>query len=314
MEATSKVADFCCAGEGSGGSAQAITSQPQTFMGTFYTPESDNMLDMRSTICCLLMCCGIAFAQQPPAKPTFEVATIRPVDPNNNPLVGMSADPSIVRYGNLTLRDAIRGAYKVRDFQIVGQDWMATARFNVDAKLPPGASTDQIPEMFQALLEERFGLTWRRETKEMQVYALLVGKDGPKLKAPQTTPANQIMAMGTDGKPRPVVMFGGSASAITVTAPSASLLTLVGVTSRFTTKPIVDETGIEGQYDFSLRFVPEEITSLPAARAPDGPAPESDPVPFLADAVKKYGLRIETRKAPVEMFVITHIEKTPTDN
>jgi len=104
-------------------------------MGTFYTPESDNLLDMRSTLCCLLVCCGIAFAQQPPAKPTFEVATIKPLDPNDSVLVGMSADPSIVRYGNLTLRDAIRGAYKVRDFQIVGPDWMSTARFNIDAKL-----------------------------------------------------------------------------------------------------------------------------------------------------------------------------------
>jgi uncharacterized protein (TIGR03435 family) len=283
-------------------------------MGTFYTPESDNILGMRSTICVLLVGCGIALAQQPPPKPTFEVATIKPLDPNSSVLVGMSADPSIVRYGNLTLRHAIRGAYKVRDFQIVGPDWMSTARFNVDAKLPPGASTDQIPEMFQALLEERFGLTWRRETKEMQVYALLVGKDGPKLKTPEAKTGNQPMAMGTDGKPRPVVMFAGSASAITVTAPSASLLTLVGVTSRFTSKPIVDETGIEGQHDFTLTFVPEEITSLPAARTPDGPARESDPVPFLADAVKKYGLRIETRKAPIEMFVITHIDRMPTDN
>ena len=66
-----------------------------------------------------------------------------------------------MRYQNLTLRDAIRGAYKVRDFQIVGPDWMSTARFAVDAKLPQGASTDQIPEMFQSLLEERFKLIFR---------------------------------------------------------------------------------------------------------------------------------------------------------
>jgi len=270
---------------------------------------------MRSTISFLLIWCGIALAQRPPAKPTFEVATVRPLDPNSSVLVGMSSDPSIVRYGNLTLRDAVRGAYKVRDFQIVGPDWMSTARFNVDAKLPAGASTDQIPEMFQSLLEERFGLTWRRETKEMQVYALLVGKDGPKLKAAEKQPENQQMAMGTDGKPRPMVSFGGSASSVTVRAPSASLLTLVGVTTRFTSKPILDETGIEGQYDFTLTFVPEEITSLPgASRTPQSPAPVSDPVPFLADAVKQYGLRIETRKAPIEMFVVTHIERMPTEN
>ena len=163
-------------------------------------------------------------------------------------------------------------------------------------------------------MEERFGLTWRRETKEMEAYALLVGKDGPKLKAAEKQADNQVMAMGTDGKPRPMVSFGGSASAVTVRAPSASLLTLVGVTTRFTSRPIVDETGIEGLYDFTLTFVPEELSSLPGARAPAAPAPASDPVPFLADAVKKYGLRIETRKGPIEMFVVTHIEKTPTEN
>jgi uncharacterized protein (TIGR03435 family) len=278
--------------------------------------ESDSITAMRPTICFLLIWCSVAFAQQPPPKPAFEVAVVRPVDPNSSILVGMSADPAIVRYRNLTLRDAIRGAYKVRDFQIVGPDWMSTVRFEVDAKLPPGANTDQIPEMFQALLEERFKLTFRRETKEMQVYALLAGKDGAKLKPVEKKTDNQPdqpMAMGTDGKPRSVVMFGGSSAGVTITAPSASVLTLVGVTSRFTSQPVVDETGIKGEYDFSLTFAPEDTTSLPGV-PPNSPAGASDPAPTLSEAVKKYGLRIESRKASIEMFILTHIEKTPTAN
>ena len=205
----------------------------------------------------LLVWSNIAFTQQVNPKPTFEVASVKALDPNSSPLlVGMSADPSIVSYRNLTLRDAIRGAYKVRDFQIVGPDWMSTVRFTVDAKLPHGASTDQIPEMFQSLLEERFKLTFSRVPKEMQVMALLVAKDGPKLTKPAALPdgqtANPQMAMGTDGKPRPLVFFGGSASAVTVTAPNSTPLDLVGVTTWLTSKPVIDETGIEGQYDFSL--------------------------------------------------------------
>src|SRR5580692_12037199 len=133
----------------------------------------------------VLVWCTAAAAQQQAKKPAFEVASVRMVDPNSSIVVGMSADPALVRYRNLTLRDAIRGAYKVRDFQIVGPDWMSTVRFEVDAKLPAGATNEQIPEMFQSLLEERFGLTWRREPKEMQVYSVLVGKDGPKLKEAQ---------------------------------------------------------------------------------------------------------------------------------
>jgi uncharacterized protein (TIGR03435 family) len=270
-----------------------------------------------STIGSLLICCSITFGQQPSAKPKFEVATVRPADPNpqNTVLVGMSADPSLVRYRNMTLRDAIRGAYMVRDFQIVGPDWMSTLRFEVDAKMPAGAGSDQVPLMFQSLLEERFGLTFRRDPKEMQVYALLVGKDGPKLKeADMKAPTSQAAAMGTDGKPRPLVYFGGTASAVTVTAPAASLLTLVGVTSRFTGKPLVDETGIkEGLYDFKLTFAPEVTTSLGPAPPLNAAAP-SDPAPTLSEAVKQYGLRIETRKEKIDMFVITRLEKTPTEN
>ncbi len=271
---------------------------------------------MKKTVWTFAAWCGLACAQAPPAKPTFEVASVRAADPHpeNTILVGMSADPSIVRYRNLTLRDAIRGAYKVRDFQIVAPAWLANARFEVDAKLPQGASTDQIPEMFQSLLEDRFKLTYRREPKEMQVYALLVGKDGPKLKPVEIKIDPQQMAMGTDGKPRPMVSFGGNASSVTVMAPAASLLTLVGVTSRFTGHPLVDETGIDGLYNFRLTFAPEVTDSLGPMPPRDEKAGPADPAPTLSDAVKQYGLRIENRKASIDMFVITHIEMTPTEN
>lgn len=263
------------------------------------------------SVLCSVLVLG-AIAQQAPAKRTFEVATVKLIDPNNSVFVGMSADPSIVSYRNLTLRDAIRGAYKVRDFQIVGADWISDVRFTVDAKLPAGATTDKIPEMFQALLEERFKLTWRREPKEMQVYALLVGKDGPKLKSAQALGPDQAMAMGTDGKPRASVMFGGSLAQMTITAPSASLLTLVGVASRFTSRPVVDATGIDGDYDFTLTFAAETDAGLP--RRFQGNSNLSEPAPSFAEAVKKYGLRVDPRKETVDMFVITHVEKTPTEN
>ena len=267
---------------------------------------------MRSTIS-LILVCSAAVAQEPSKKPAFEVARVRMIDPNSSILVGMTADPSLVSYRNLTLRDAIRGAYMVRDFQIVGPDWMSTVRFQVDAKLPEGAASDQVPLMFQSLLEERFGLTWRREPKEMQVYSLQVGKDGPKLKPAQKPNfGDQTLAMGTDGKPRQMVGFGGNASSVTITAPSASLLTLVGVTSRFTGKPLVDDTGIQGEYNFTLTFAPEVTAGV--GIAPDNPGAPGDPAPTLTEALKQYGLRMETKKASIDMFVVTHAEKTAADN
>jgi uncharacterized protein (TIGR03435 family) len=265
---------------------------------------------LASLISCSLLVSG-AMARQAP-KRAFEVANVKLIDPNNSVFVAMSADPSLVSYRNLTLRDAIRGAYKVRDFQIVGPDWMSSVRFEVDAKLPAGATTEQIPEMFQALLEERFKLAWRREPREMPVYALLVGKDGPKLKPAQIVPPGQAMAMGTDGKPRAGVVFGGSLAQMTITAPNASILTLVGVASRFTSRPIVDVTGIDGEYDFTLTFAAETDAGLPQGF--QGNSALSEPAPSFAEAVKKYGLRVEPRKDTVDMFVITHLEKTPTEN
>jgi len=259
----------------------------------------------------------IGFAQPAPEQPRFEVASIKPTDPNpENPMaIGMSADGAIVTYTNITLRDSIRGAYRVRDFQIVGPDWMTKARFEIRAKLPAGASADQIPEMLQALLAERFKLEIRREMKEQNVYALLLGNGGAKLKPTEVkTDNNSPKALGPDGKPRPMMMYmfppGGG---VTITAPSATIESLVGIASRFTARPVVDMTGIKGQYEFRLTFA-AETDQGPHTPAVDGAPTPAEPAPSVFDAFKQYGLRLEARKAPIEMFIVTHLEKTPTEN
>ncbi len=212
----------------------------------------------------------------------------------------MSADGAIVKYTNITLRDCIRGAYRARDFQIVGPEWMTGARFEISAKLPPGASADQIPEMLQALLAERFKLEIRREQKEQSVYALVVGNGGPKLKPAEIKSDNQSpMALGPDGKPRPAMMFATTPAGVVLTAPSATMASLVGLMSRFTARPVVDMTSIEGQYEFKLNFAAETNLGLTTGvvPGPDGAATSFEPAPSVADAVKSYGLRLEARKA-----------------
>ena len=263
---------------------------------------------------------SLAFAQQPGQEPRFEVASIKPSDPNpeNAIFIGMSADGAMVKYTNITLRDCIRGAYRSGDFQIVGPDWMTKARFEISAKLPPGASADQIPEMLQSLLVERFKLEIRRDMKEHNVYALLVGNGGAKLKPAEAKTDDQSpKALGPDGKPRPMMMFkfapGGG---VTITAPSASVASVVGLMSRFTARPVVDMTGIEGQYIFKLTFARETNVDPPtgAPPEPNGQAIPADPAPSVFDAVKQYGLRLEARKAAIEMLTVTHLEKMPTEN
>ena len=143
----------------------------------------------------------LAFAQ----KPAFEVASIKATDPDpkNTAFIGMTADGARVKYTNITLRDCIRGAFRVRDFQIVGPDWMTKARYEINATLPAGASIDQIPEMLKGLLEERFKLEVRREQKDTNVYALLVANGGAKLKPAEVKAvAGAPTALGPDGQPR----------------------------------------------------------------------------------------------------------------
>jgi uncharacterized protein (TIGR03435 family) len=173
----------------------------------------------------------VGFAQQP----RFEVASIKPFEPIPGGPVVMSADGAFVTYTNIAMLDCVRGAYRVRDFQIVGPDWMTKLRFEIRAKLPPGASADQIPEMLQSLLAERFKLEIRREMKEQRVYALLVGSDGARLKLAEVKAGNDSpKSLGPDGKPRPIMgYFTPPGGAVSITAPSASLESLIGLVSRF---------------------------------------------------------------------------------
>jgi len=270
---------------------------------------------------CFVICAGLAslgLAAQAADEPRFEVASIKASDPNpSNPMfIGMSADGAMVQYTNITLRDCIRGAYRARDFQIVGPDWMTRARFEINAKLPPGASADQIPEMLQALLSERFHLEIRREIEEHNVYALVAGNGGAKLKPAERKTGSSGKALGPDGKPREPMMYSNAPGGISITAPSASIASLVGLMSRFTARPVVDMTGIEGQYEFKLTFAPEIDPGLPTVvvPGPGGALTPAEPAPSVFDAVKPYGLRLEARKAPVEMITVTHLDKTPTEN
>lgn len=254
----------------------------------------------------------VAFGQQ------FEVASIKLTDPNptNRLFIGMKADTGIVRYTSITLRDCIRAAYRVRDFQIQGPDWMSSVRFDIVAKLPAGASIEQIPEMMQALLQERFGMVLEHGTKEQSVYALLVGKDGAKLKLATAAPDPGETVLGVDGRPRQMIMIGLPTSGVMVRGPAASLPTIADAISRFTVRPVIDMTGLQGLYEFELTFEPETMGgfSRPTISQDGSPIAPGDPAQPLSAVVQQYGLRIEARKAPIEMLTVTHVEKTPTEN
>src|ERR1019366_1137981 len=133
-----------------------------------------------------LLAAGAAFAQ----VPEFEVATIKAATPPDRgqimagaPMhVGMKIDAARVDIGFMSLADLIRTAYDVKPYQISGPDWIKSERFDILAKMPDGATKEQVPAMLQALLADRFKLTVHKESQEHPIYALIVGKGGSKLK------------------------------------------------------------------------------------------------------------------------------------
>src|SRR5579862_6624980 len=140
------------------------------------------------------------FAQAPATPPlAFEVASIKPAGPLDPTAIaqgkihiGMKVDGAICDIGSFSLKDLIRTAYEVKDYQITGADSLGSPldaqRFNIQATMPEGATEKQVPQMLQTLLADRFKLVVHRETRDHQVYALVVAKGGPKMKEAEPDP------------------------------------------------------------------------------------------------------------------------------
>lgn len=135
----------------------------------------------------LVLSCGAAFGQ---ASPSFEVASVKPAEAPSTPgmlRVGMrggpgTPDPGQITYSNVTLKNLIMNAYNVKGYQITGPKFLDGDRFDIVAKVPKGATKEEFRLMLQNLLAERFKLSLHRETKELPIYGLVVGKNGHKLK------------------------------------------------------------------------------------------------------------------------------------
>ncbi len=139
----------------------------------------------------------MAFGQTPPARLEFEVASVKP---SAAPTIGSSVSVGVkingaqVHISSLALKDYIRIAYRVKEYQVSGPDWITGERFEIDAKLPDGATREQVPDMLQSLLADRFGLKLHRGSKEFPVYALVVASGGLKMKELPHDPADDASA------------------------------------------------------------------------------------------------------------------------
>jgi uncharacterized protein (TIGR03435 family) len=227
---------------------------------------------------------------QPMARPEFEVASIKPVPPSDTALrVSMTGEHGRINYTNVAVRGLIRKAYGLRIYPPSGvSDPLSMDRYDVVAKASSDVSEEQTMRMLQALLEERFKLVLHRETRELRVYALVVGKSGPKFRE-----------VHDDGSAPEI----GSGEGHQIKAHHISMKLLAANLQGFLGDPVLDATGLTGLFDFTLDFTLDESTS---------PDREWGQTPFEA-VQRQLGLRLEARKGPVEVVVIDHVEK-PSGN
>ncbi len=238
-------------------------------------------------------------AAQP--APSFEVASIKPTAVEGAARMSstMSTDRGRISFINVSLKNVVTSAYKVKRMQVVGPDWLDSLHFDIQAKLPEGTTGDQTNAMLQTMLAERFKMKIHRETREQAGYALVVGKNGPKLKKSETENSGST-ARSTGG---------GRLELRNVTV--AGLCSFL--TSRLD-RIVRDETGVEGRFD--LDFDLGSMGSRPAAAAASepAPAPDASAPASVFTVVQQLGLRLEPRKAPVEYIIVDSTDKVPTEN
>ena len=262
------------------------------------------------------------FGQSSPAPLTFEVASIKP-STETGFRTGIQMQPGGgLRVKGATLKMLITLAYDIRDFQLVGgPGWINSDRWDILAKAgesdpqtsDPRQVTDaqmktvreQMQQRLEALLAERCQLKIHRETKEESVYALLAGKNGPKIQPAETKAGS--------GPPR--MMMGRGM----INGQGVQMEMLATVLSNQLGRTVLDRTGLTGRFDIKLQWTPDpgqSLTPFGGAPSPGTPAPPPpDPNgPSIFTAVQEQlGLRLEPQKGPVEMIVIDRVEK-PSEN
>ena len=273
------------------------------------------------------------FAQS--ARPTrveFEVASIRPSSPAVSS-GGARIDGAQVHYARFPFREYIARAYRVRLSQVIGPEWIDSERFDIDAKLPAASTPAQIPEMLQVLLSERFALKQHRELKEMPIYALVLGKPPLKLKDsapdPDATPRNDALVNVT-------VSVGAAGTSVDLGHGSSYTFSsggkfegkrmtaemIASTLERYCDRPVLNATRLTSTYDFVFDVTPDESQVLGIRAAVNAGVKLPPQVTSLLDtggnplivAVEQLGLKLDARRAPVDVLIVDEARRTPTEN
>jgi uncharacterized protein (TIGR03435 family) len=298
--------------------------------------------------------CSLGFVMlSASAQPRFEVTSVKPASPDaelssmnggplpRGPFNQSGTNPDRITWANVRLIRALQVAYDFFGDRISGPDWLAGDGYDIAATMPANTSVDDFKQMLQNLLAERFKLAVHRSTKDISGYVLEIGKTGAKIMQSPAIPKeetvpddgkpnlkreaalqymatraeafNALVSIDENGFPVPRPgnpMYGpGAGFAVTIvvngrfraTALNQPMSGVADFLGNILGSPVQDQTGLTGKYDLRIEFVP--------------PSPDADPGPDIRDAVQQQlGLRLVSKKIPVDILVIDHAEKVPTGN
>jgi uncharacterized protein (TIGR03435 family) len=288
-----------------------------------------------STIGVVLVAATALAAAQDTGKVAFEVATIK-LNKSGDPGQFIRRQPGgRVTVTNMPARQLITFAYQLAQFQLIGGPaWITSDRFDMVAKLegdpefgPPGSGPDPIQRAMQTLLADRFQLKLHRESRDLDIYALVMAKPGggpgPGLKKSDIDCAE--IARGRRGQPPPQgpppIPAGGGPIPCSIMGtpgiirvggfPISQITTMLG---GMTGRMVVDRTGLTGNWEFVLTFAPPQGGPPPGAQLPPGiPAPDPDAPSLFTALQEQLGLKLESTKGPVDVSVIDGVEH-PTED
>ena len=276
--------------------------------------------------------CTAAVGQAAP--PQFEVASIKPWTPTGQSTAvmgGLRIDGAQVRMSAMPIRDLLAAAYNVKYYQVSGPEWMTTERYEIAATMPAGSRMNQVPAMLQSLLLDRFQMKLHRDKREFPVYALVVDKGGLKVQPRADDPAaprEPGVSVGFGGSERGVAINLGNGSTYSLgnnrfEVKKFSMSQLASTVERFVDRPVVDETKVSGNFDLGFDVSEEDYRYMMVRAAINSGvvlppqamrALETGSIGSLMAELTKVGLRLEPRKAPLDVIVVDELRKTPTDN
>ena len=282
-----------------------------------------------------LLIAGIVVQAMAQELPKFEAASVKASlwEEGDGCPQSMKMDRGRVDIACATVATLIGYAFRISPDRVKGPAWMANARFDIAAKIPPGASVNQVPEMVRALWEERFKLAIHRGNTREAIYALVVAKGGLKVKEAE----QKAGGPDSDASPAAFDFFGAvhtrmntgdSTSTITGPrigtvletderdrmqqwhAPSISLAGLADLLDKVAPlpAPIIDMTGLQGRYQLVLEV---SLKDLSAGERSDM---EATVLRGFNDGLRKLGLELERRTGTMESLIVDHVEKTPAGN